>query len=103
MIRTKQKYIKNKKKFDRRLQMDNLMEKMFINMIKELEIKEDENSISFHLKNEGCVVFYDKKYETITFSTLRNMFVSIFGIDGMRANSFVKRMIIKYYELNIMN
>lgn len=106
MIRQRLKDIKNKEEFENRLLIDNLMEQFFINIMKDIEMKSYINSfnvfvIYFEYKNDRIIEYYDYTYYLIIFNNFINIFYKTFGVSGTRAKSFIKRMIIKYYKLEV--
>lgn len=94
------KYLKKKKKFEARLLLDRIMEKYFLSLIDDCEIKETELGISYHY-NDDFLFFYTKPADVWDTWKLNNMFVKIFNISRQREELFIKRMIRKHCDLHV--
>lgn len=106
----KEKHIKSKKEFEQRLLMDNLMEDYFIKLKKDIKIKEykttkssNKSTHTYHgiLYSDYLFEYHSLKRELIFRNIFVSMFSDVFGISETRAKSFLKRMIIKHYELDV--
>lgn len=106
MVRQRLKDIKNREDFEIRLIMDNLMEEFFINIMKDIKMKSYTNSFNifityFEYKNNRIIEYYSYTYFLVIFNDFINIFSKTFGVSSTRAKSFIKRMIIKYYKLEV--
>ena len=107
MIKTKPKHIKSKKEFEVRLWLDNLMEKVFVDIKKNIVINKgttgfnDVEEISYTHNDKRRFEYYPETGHLRIYQNFITMFTKIFAISDTRAKSFLKRMIIKHYELDV--
>ncbi len=102
-----EKQLKKIRKFEDRLLFDKLMEEMFIDLMKDIKSHTTKSFMYkcdccfYTLDSHYCFEYISEKENLIISGYLPHIFTKIFGIKYERAESFIKRMIIKHYQLEV--